>query len=532
MKSTIIEFIKSHREYSYLLLALFGNAILVLSIIGERSFWLDEAVSWYYASLKYDILINNVKQGDKHPPLYYIFLSWWVKSFGTSEIALRFPSYLFGSITIISAFNISKFFFDNFTTGLTLVQVSLFPFLIYYQQEARMYSMLLMFLMLTLNFLLNLVNNEHRILSAILVTVFSIAAMYTHYYGIFGVISLYTGLILYCIIKKYWQRLILLTFSLVSSFIAFYPWIKTIQDQSQSHAIGGVQEVTYYRLKVFTYQNLSFAHYFGGGSIILNGLIHVVFYLSVAAFIYTNTKLMKILKSNTLSLSRGEGVFLYLETVFFTNVLGPIIVSYTKFPLGYSIYNIRYFIFPLVLFKLIIAYCLSNLIKDLKFNKTDGSRVNISLRKFKIRKKQHLQFLLLITIILIQAGYNISNSPDQPDYRELANFIENESKSYIPILVEPYYDTIVFRYYLNETWQQYIESVFYTNNTISEIVDRLQTEAEIWFTYSSSKLFEPSVYDWFLINGLVDQNYGRIEFGRVVLFKIISKTSIQDVYGV
>lgn len=60
----------------------------------ERSLWLDEANSVLIAQGSPHQIVDALSQ-DVSPPLYYFFLSGWMRLFGNSEIALRIPSMLF-----------------------------------------------------------------------------------------------------------------------------------------------------------------------------------------------------------------------------------------------------------------------------------------------------------------------------------------------------------------------------------------------------------------------------------------------------
>lgn len=84
-----------------LLLAVAGVLLRAYGI-AARSFWFDEAFSWRIITLPWPEMIEGVAR-DNHPPLYFILLKAWAVGFGTSEVALRFLSALFGGGTVIAA---------------------------------------------------------------------------------------------------------------------------------------------------------------------------------------------------------------------------------------------------------------------------------------------------------------------------------------------------------------------------------------------------------------------------------------------
>ncbi len=119
---------------------------LFLRLIGlNQSLWLDEAISANVAK-NYSILEipNNFSKSDFHPPLYYMMLSAWTDIAGESEISLRMPSVIFSMVTIYVVYLMGG-------VGAAAL-VGFNPLLVYYSQEARMYSMVTMLLILGIYF--------------------------------------------------------------------------------------------------------------------------------------------------------------------------------------------------------------------------------------------------------------------------------------------------------------------------------------------------------------------------------------------
>ena len=75
------------------------------------------------------------------PPLHYGILYLWVLAFGNSEWALRFPSAIFSSLTIIVIYKLGK---ELFTKDVGLISATLLafsPFALNYAQNAKMYGL-------------------------------------------------------------------------------------------------------------------------------------------------------------------------------------------------------------------------------------------------------------------------------------------------------------------------------------------------------------------------------------------------------
>lgn len=120
-----------------ILILLLSLALRLFSL--NQSLWLDEAISANVAkNYSYDGIVANFSPSDFHPPLFYLTLKAWTSVFGFSEISLRMPSVIFSLITI---FLVYKFF----GVGPSLL-LALNPLYLYYSGEARMYSMVTLFI--------------------------------------------------------------------------------------------------------------------------------------------------------------------------------------------------------------------------------------------------------------------------------------------------------------------------------------------------------------------------------------------------
>jgi hypothetical protein len=73
-----------------IILALLLLIIVCMQIAAAqiRSFWEDEAFTATVITKDFAGIIETV-QGDDNPPLYWLSLSFWSKSFGTGELGLR-----------------------------------------------------------------------------------------------------------------------------------------------------------------------------------------------------------------------------------------------------------------------------------------------------------------------------------------------------------------------------------------------------------------------------------------------------------
>jgi len=176
----------------YLLILILLTAIgslLRLFNLGFNSLWLDEAVTYYYATLPFDELWQMLRNGSEfNPPLFYVLESFMVY-LGKDEFVLRLIPALAGIVTIPVVFWMGKEFSDRNCGILCAALVTFSSFLIFYSQEARAYSLLLLFVVLSIVFFLKGMKNG-RILDWVLFGFFSGLGFWTHFYSIivFGVL--------------------------------------------------------------------------------------------------------------------------------------------------------------------------------------------------------------------------------------------------------------------------------------------------------------------------------------------------------
>src|SRR5258708_1522279 len=116
--------------------------------------WLDEATSALTSKMILADFFGKFMTGDFNPPLYYLTLRVWAAFFGTSEIALRSLSVLFGIATIYLVYKLG-----GKIAALLLATSGLH---IYYSQETRMYSMSTFLVTLTMFSFMKILDKKAR----------------------------------------------------------------------------------------------------------------------------------------------------------------------------------------------------------------------------------------------------------------------------------------------------------------------------------------------------------------------------------
>lgn len=179
---SLYTYIKMHPKIDYIVLGLALLAFLVITLVNapRASIWFDEAFSAYLAQFSFwDIA--RFTAADVHPPFYYWLVKIWVSIFGTTELAYRSLSILFGAGATVTAFVLSRKFFGRKVAGLTLAFTAFSPMLIRYSDEARMYTLAAFIVMLATYVMVRALESgskKHWLWYGALVSI----GMWTHYF--------------------------------------------------------------------------------------------------------------------------------------------------------------------------------------------------------------------------------------------------------------------------------------------------------------------------------------------------------------
>ena len=129
---------------AHVLLLLTVALVLRVPSISRESLWIDEGWSLWFAQLKQIEIWGDASRIELHPPLYYALLHFWVRAFGTSDVALRSLSTVLNLLTVPVVYGIGRWtagkrvgLLAGVLFGLTFGQLQ-------YAHEARMYSLLVL----------------------------------------------------------------------------------------------------------------------------------------------------------------------------------------------------------------------------------------------------------------------------------------------------------------------------------------------------------------------------------------------------
>ena len=119
-----------------------GTAATLLLRTGilHSGYWIDEAITVGIASHGLDE-IPGLLRLDGSPPLFYLLLHGWMAVAGTSEAATRALPLLFALVAVPVSYWAGSATFGRRAGALAAAGAAGCPFLTYYAQETRMYSL-------------------------------------------------------------------------------------------------------------------------------------------------------------------------------------------------------------------------------------------------------------------------------------------------------------------------------------------------------------------------------------------------------
>ena len=108
--------------------------------LGNFSLWGDEAWTAAMATLPLAESYRLVLGDGVHPPLYYLIMRL-MALMGHTEWILRWPSVLFGTLTVALVYRLGQAIWNSRIAFLAALLVTLHPYAIWYSREARQYSL-------------------------------------------------------------------------------------------------------------------------------------------------------------------------------------------------------------------------------------------------------------------------------------------------------------------------------------------------------------------------------------------------------
>ena len=409
---------------------------IVIGNLTRWSIWFDEAFSAYI--IRFDFgEIARLTAFDVHPPLYYWLLKLWTIAFGTSELAVRSMSLMFGIIAIIGFYVLIKRLFKS--TNIALLAsgfVAITPIFVRFSHEARMYTLVLAIVIWATYLMVRMVQTKQKrytIGYGILIA----AGMLTHY---FAALAWAAHWLWHYVEKrrtssgffdKQWASAYILSLALFSWWMpSFITQIVNVQKGFWIPPLTAATPVDYISNTILYRQ-------FGAVS---NWWV-VLFLAMIIAAIFIAIKGWRILKTTSKSGS---------SLLFVMTLAPPVLLMIASLPPLSSTFIDRYVMFAQIMFIALIAIC-------------------FGLAWRKAKTKLPLVFAAFVLISGLGAGiYNVyyygnynKNSLTSIRVRDVVDEVNKTGEDGQPIIAENPYIYYEAFFYANPNHQ-----VFYAEDTV------------------------------------------------------------------
>ncbi len=347
-----------------------------------QSFWRDEAFTYLLAKKNiFDIIFLTAK--DFNPPLYYILIHFWMKIFGSSEIALRSFSFIFFWATLYVCVHIllDIFKLNSKKSYLYFLLILINPLLVYYAFEARMYTLL--------TFLATLSYYSFYKKNSRLYFISTLLGLYTHYFMLLVVLS---QLLFNYLIYKKSRAYLIMQKKIIKPVIYFAPWLASVL------IIGQIFGSAFWinKIQFHTLLNLPSVVYLGyeQGTQFFSGYI---FFLTVLLFAILFIGFLKIGREN----QEKKQIYLYLLFWALGIPFMAALVSFFK-----PIFLMRYLIFTSVGFVLLLVYTLEH-----------------------FRRNARIVALIILTLLTFYFHRLQLTNHSKTDFRKVAKEIQSAAKN-------------------------------------------------------------------------------------------------------
>ena len=218
---TILKKIARNSKLLFLLIFVVSIAFYLINI-GLSDLWSDET---YTKSMLYGPISDfyGKFKTDLHPPLYYLGLRLYTGIFGLSTVSLRIFSVIGVLATLLLGYFAGQRFFGKQGALYFCLMLLSVPMVAVYSHQARMYSWAAF--SITGVFLYSCIFIRTGIIrDLIFLLIFTVAAMYIHYYNLIAAFMANVFVLFYLLLTKN-RKWIYHLISLLIAAILFLPWL-------------------------------------------------------------------------------------------------------------------------------------------------------------------------------------------------------------------------------------------------------------------------------------------------------------------
>jgi len=132
---------KRHRHLIAVYMLVLLAFLIRAATLDVQSMWRDEVDALRFATLPWSEMLANFTRPGWNGPLFYLLLRGWIAGAGTSEFALRFFSLCFGVLGVPLIYVLGRQLFGLSVGLISALLISTSPYLVWYSQEVKMYTL-------------------------------------------------------------------------------------------------------------------------------------------------------------------------------------------------------------------------------------------------------------------------------------------------------------------------------------------------------------------------------------------------------
>jgi len=470
--SKITGWIKAHKFILILLLIIFLGGFLRIYDLGAESIWLDEAESIIQADQSLSTVIETAIDTHNSPPLYFVILHFQMLLFGSGETAVRFPSAIFGILSLFFIYKIGCQLFNKKIGLISSFLLAISTFHIFYSQEARPYSLFLLMTLLSFYFFIQIlkINNKWYYLGY---AIANILLCYSHLFGLFVIMSQVIYFALFW--KKYKQQRLKFAGVQIASVLAFIPLVILVMPRLSEIIEGGGGSIGWIPEPSFMSIIRTFTDFAGNDYLILM-VFFILCLIGLISIRMLNGKWTFHFDSS------GELILILLWLSF------PIIIPFILSMILSPMYVNRYLIGALPAFLILIA-------------KGTGSFPNVIVTYIIVA------LIALLALISLTVYYT---EPMKEQWRETVDFIEYRAQTNDSFIFCAYYTQNPFDYYYEGDLEKYGIAPGETDTQkIDATVDNAIAEKErLWLvlSYTGGAITEEHLLNRFGSESVIAEN--------------------------
>ena len=360
IQNIVSEFKKSDRK-KFVFVLFYGLFLSLTHMVRmiDNCIWADEALVVIASRQTFSGMLRYVASNG-HTPFHYILAWICVRIFRESGLVYHFSATLPYFILIGVSILIVRKWFGNKTALLFITLCSLLDGAIVYNLEIRMYAWCQLFVFLTyLMFYKLYTDNEHRNCYYFLVSVFSVAAVYAHYFALASIGVMYAVLFIYILrinIKQAWKVML----SGIVVPVTLSPWLM------YTRSIRGTSIPDYGIPAESWTACFSFIFHFNGSGI-CSLILFIVFWASAFIAFSYDLDIVRIkrvegkfdisIKCDHIGINVKKIDIWMLSGII--GVLGTIVTAQIISKVLYPIITLRYLYVSYIILWLVFSICLS-----------------------------------------------------------------------------------------------------------------------------------------------------------------------------